>query len=297
MDGNSDLETPTQASPVVASNVPPPPVTDQAERQVQSGKKKLSKKLIIIIGLIILLAGIFVGAYFFIVIPNKQTANDELKTEALPQPTKTEQKMKRSLEEVSVNDFQKEKITSAHNAFGFDLFKKFSEFSMTNTNFSPASIAIALSQMYQGADEETLTQMQKVLHYNDLTKPEINAGIKYLLDSFAEKPLSDFGGFTLNVANSMWISNASVAVNQEFSTLLQKYYYSKLYTEDFNDPNTLSKINTWVSDATNSKIKSIISKLSSDSVFVLANAVYFDAAWSDKFDKEKTTLRDFKWCR
>lgn len=296
MEGNSNLKNSTQPTLTESRNPQFPAFQPSDEKKL--GRKRHLVKLIIIIVLIVLLGGILAGVYFFIRVTNNQSNKIESKSEVLKNkvatlPAQEHEASELSLDEISIDELQQNEIVAAHNAFGFDLFKKFSESSMVNTNFSPVSIVVALSQMYQGADEKTLSQMQEVLHYKNLTKPEINAGIKYILNSFAENPLSNYGGFTLKVANSLWISKTSGNLNPKFSTMLQKYYYSKSYSEDFNNPQTVNKINTWVSNATDARIKSILEKLSSHSPFILANAVYFDAAWTNKFDKDETTYRDF----
>lgn len=274
--------------------ISPPPIQPPSSPQ----NKRFSTR--VVIGILLSLLLVCSGAYAYLVFKSvqnkstqivKQNTSPNVPQAKNPVPTKTS--IDNSFQEEILTDAQKKDIVDAHNALGFDLFKSFSQNIRSNVNFSPASIAIALSQMYIGADKNTQTQIQKVLHYDNFTKPVVNGGVKYLLDSFGSNPLTKNGGFTLKVADSLWLSKKTGNVNPDYSNALRKYYLSEPFVEDFDNPATAGKINTWVSDQTNKKINEIIAQTDSSLPFILINTVYFESSWTKKFEKINTKKRSF----
>ena len=63
---------------------------------------------------------------------------------------------------------------------------------------------------------------------------------------------------------------------------------------DFSSAACANKINKWCSDHTNGMIPKIIDQVESLAVSYIMNAVYFNGAWSDKFDKKLTKLENFQ---
>jgi len=66
---------------------------------------------------------------------------------------------------------------------------------------------------------------------------------------------------------------------------------------DFGDDpkGSRTRINTWVEDQTNRKIKDLIPSRSIDSrtLIILVNAIYFKGEWHQKFEKTRTVKKDF----
>jgi serpin B len=57
---------------------------------------------------------------------------------------------------------------------------------------------------------------------------------------------------------------------------------------DLVDVAAISRINTWVREATRGKIDGIVDRLSRDVVLVIVNAVYFRGTWDEAFDTKAT---------
>jgi serine protease inhibitor len=62
---------------------------------------------------------------------------------------------------------------------------------------------------------------------------------------------------------------------------------------DFRDPGAPERINAWAAEHTRGMIPRIIEELDPDEVFALADAAYFDGAWTDPFDPQQTEPRPF----
>lgn len=75
-----------------------------------------------------------------------------------------------------------------------------------------------------------------------------------------------------------------------------KSFNSEVESANFADAvPTAAKINGWVEDKTNSKIKDLIKpdSLDDDTRLVLVNAIYFKGNWQHQFDKQLTRKEPF----
>lgn len=161
-----------------------------------------------------------------------------------------------------------------------------------NVMISPESILLALSMTANGANGETLTQMENVL-CNELKLDELN---KYNY-SFTNKQMND-SFVEFNIANSLWIKDDEIRikVNDEFLKTDKTYYNADAFMEPFDD-STKDAINTWVSDNTKGMIKDILDRIDEDAVMYLVNAIAFEGEWQDKYEdyqiNENTDFNNF----
>lgn len=163
---------------------------------------------------------------------------------------------------------------NANMNFSLELFKEVQEEkSGGNVLVSPLSAAMALSLTANGADGETLSEMEKLLG-GDITVDQLNKYLYSYLDSFKSGD-----GFKLKIANSVWIKNApDLKVEKDFLQNAVDYYDSEIYSESFDDK-TVKDINNWVKANTDGMIPNIIDKIEENTVMYLINALAFDAEW------------------
>ncbi len=165
-------------------------------------------------------------------------------------------------------------FVNANMNFSLELFKNVQkEKSEENVLVSPLSVATALSLTANGADGETLSEMEKLLG-GDITVEQLNKYLYSYLDSFK----SGYG-FKLKIANSVWIKNDSdLKVEMDFLQNAVDYYDSEVYSENF-DKKTVSAVNNWVKANTDGMIPKIIDQIDNDTIMYLINALAFDAEW------------------
>lgn len=168
------------------------------------------------------------------------------------------------------------KFISSTADFSIELFKK-SVTQDENSLISPLSVMLALSMTANGADKNTLEQMEKVLG-NDLTIDRLN---EYLYTYVKDLPSEEKS--KLNIANSIWFREG-LEVEKDFLQKNADYYGAAAYRSPF-DEQTVKDINNWVSDKTDKMIDEIIEDIGSDTVMYLINAVCFDAEWADIYKK------------
>jgi serpin B len=163
-----------------------------------------------------------------------------------------------------------------------------------NVFFSPYSISTALAMTYAGARGETKKQMAEVLNFtqdHDQLHPAF-AQLHAHLNREQSK-----GDIALTVANALW-AEKNYSFLEDFIHTTNKNYGAPLNRVDFkNTPEeTRTRINEWVEQKTNDKIKDLIQPgvLNALTRLVLTNAIYFRGNWSRQF-KESETKDDRFW--
>ncbi len=182
-----------------------------------------------------------------------------------------------------VNDL-KGKETQAVINFSAELFKKSLE-KDKNTLISPLSVLYALSMTANGAEGETLEQMEKVM---GMPTDKLN---EYLY-SFVET-LAPEEKFKLSIANSIWFKDdPSFEANKDFLQTNADYYGASLYKSAFDEA-ARGDINAWVKDKTDGMISEIIDQISKDAVMYLINAIAFDAEWEEIYNEYSVQSGEF----
>ena len=135
---------------------------------------------------------------------------------------------------------------------------------------------LALAMTANGADSETLAQMETLLG-GSIPISDLN---EYLY-SYARK-LPDMEKSKLKIANSIWFRDDgdSLQVQDDFLQNNADYYSAAAYSSAF-DAKTLEDINNWVKSNTDGMIERIIDDIDKNAVLYLINAVAFDAEWKD----------------
>lgn len=155
----------------------------------------------------------------------------------------------------------------------------------TNVLISPYSIVTALAMAENGADGNTLSQMEETLG-TDLES------LKQFLYAYAQyMPSSQ--DCSLHVANSIWIKDLDVLnIKEEFLKDNRTYFDGQIFQAPF-DQTTLSDINNWVYNETDGMVEDILNQIPEDAIMYLVNALSFDAEWSETY--EKSQVRDLNF--
>ena len=208
-------------------------------------------------------------------------------------PGEIVQSQKQRVSSPDVAEADLAELVAGNSAFAFDLYQAIRE-GGGNLFYSPYSISLALAMTYAGARGETEQQTADTLHYTlpqDRLHPAFN-GLDLELASRGEGAEGKDGeGFRLNIVNSIW-GQTGYEFLSEFLDTLAENYGAGLRLLDFMKAPEESRgvINDWVSEETESKIEDLLppNSITSDTVLVLTNAIYFNAAWSHPFDEELT---------
>lgn len=201
------------------------------------------------------------------------------------------EKARISLPEVSRGD--QSDLAEGNGAFTFDLYQQLKE-EDGNLFFSPYSISAALAMTYAGAGGTTAEQMARTLHF-DLPQGKLHPAFNWLESELAKRGEGAEGkdeeGFRLNVVNAVW-GQKDYEFRVAFLDTLAENYGAGLRILDYINELEQSRItiNDWVSEQTEKRIKDLIplGGINSLTRLVLTNAIYFNAAWENKFFEEAT---------
>ena len=168
--------------------------------------------------------------------------------------------------------------------FGVRLFQASVE-EGENTLISPLSVLYALAMTANGADGNTLAQMEQVL---GMDTAEMNGFMLAYLDLL---PQSDV--FKLSLANSIWFRDDPLfTVEQSFLQTNADYYGADAYRAAFDEA-TRDDINSWVMDRTDGMLPQILDEISEDAVMFLVNALAFDAQWQEVYEEQQVREGEF----
>uniref|UniRef100_A0A183BXV6 SERPIN domain-containing protein n=1 Tax=Globodera pallida TaxID=36090 RepID=A0A183BXV6_GLOPA len=175
-----------------------------------------------------------------------------------------------------------------------------------NTVLSPLSAAIALAMAYAGARGQTAAEFGKVLA-GDSSDSTLHINFGKFLQEIASNQTDEalkrnnFGSngpppeFKLRIANRVYLAN-TLNVLDEFKSVINTHYAGNFESIDFaQNVAAAEKINAFVENSTNGKIKDLVKSddFNSETKLVLVNAIYFKANWLRPFSdrtKEKLTF-------
>ena len=162
--------------------------------------------------------------------------------------------------------------------FGVRLFQTSME-EGKNTLISPLSVLYALAMTANGADGETLTQMEQVL---GMDVDNLNSYMLAYLDLLPETK-----DYKMSLANSIWFKDdPDFIVEQSFLQTNADYYGAGAYKAAF-DEGTRNDINNWVKEHTDGMIPEIIDEIPDEAIMYLVNAFAFDAKWADEYEEHQ----------
>ena len=162
--------------------------------------------------------------------------------------------------------------------FALRLFKEEYKQNSGNLLISPLSLTCALALTANGAEGETLEQIENIM--GGLPLSELN---EYLYTY--RSSLSSSEGLKLHSANSIWFKDEEkITFRNEFLQTDVNYFSSEIYKADF-DASTAADINNWANKNTGGMIKKAVDKIDPEAVMYLINALAFDAEWAKIYEK------------
>lgn len=145
-----------------------------------------------------------------------------------------------------------------------------------NVFISPMSVLCALAMTANGAEGETLSQMEQVL---GMTTDELNEYLYSYINSLPEGRK-----YKLKIANSIWFSDDPLlAVNKSFLQKNADYYGAEIYKTPFNSK-ALWDINTWVRRETDGMIPKVLDEIPNYAIMYLINTLAFEAEWDSVYE-------------
>lgn len=175
-----------------------------------------------------------------------------------------------------------DEFKAAASSFAAELFKD--NYSKGKTTLvSPLSVLTALALVQNGAQGNTLAQLEQAL--GGLDRDTLNACMRAYCDFLTE---SD----ELKIANSVW-TDSSAEAKRAFLQKAVDSYSAQLFSAPLSDPKTVESINSWVKKNTDGMIPKIIEKADRYAVMMLVNAIAFDAKWETPYKRSDIEKLEF----
>jgi len=168
--------------------------------------------------------------------------------------------------------------------FDWQLCKHLSVQEPGNVVVSPVSIKLVLAMLYEGAAGNTALEIEETLKLpaRMQSRKRFSAIIASLLTKKSE--------YVFDVATRMYVRDG-VHLRPRFKKILQSFYNASAQSIDFDQSKkAVQTINSWVSEATHGKIRSMFSEdvIDPSSMMLLVNAIYFKGLWRYPFNEKET---------
>ncbi|MDA7987624.1 MAG: serpin family protein [Alphaproteobacteria bacterium] len=176
---------------------------------------------------------------------------------------------------------------SANNEFAVDFYGLVSPV-QGNVFFSPISMYMAFSTVYEGASGGTAEQIRDAFNFRR------DAGERYgSIGGLVSHINQDDPYSTLSIANSVWLADWFMP-HGSYLGPVREYYAAHVESLDLADDG-VDTINAWVEENTNGAIKNVAKPGQFDDLtaLVITNAIYFAGEWDTQFPKELTKEADF----
>ena len=175
-----------------------------------------------------------------------------------------------------------DEFKAAASSFAAELFKD--NYSKGKTTLvSPLSVLTALALVQNGAQGDTLAQLERAL--GGLDRDALNKYMRAYCDFLS-------AGDELKIANSVW-TDSSVEAKQAFLQKAVDSYSAQIFSAPLSSKKTVSSINSWVKKNTDGMIPKIIENADRDAVMMLINAVAFDAKWETPYKRSDIEKLEF----
>ena len=185
---------------------------------------------------------------------------------------------------------EQKQMRDNNNEFAWRLFQTMQEQQgEVSTVLSPISVTYMLGMLNAGAAGTTRDEITATLGFGS-DPTAVNEYCKTMIEG---APNVDPAA-TVKIANCINVNSAKgLSLLKQYVNDMQNYYSAQIEALDFTKSSTLEKINKWCSKNTDGMIPSILDELNPNAAMCLLNAIYFNADWKEKFDKNDTRNSSF----
>ena len=176
-------------------------------------------------------------------------------------------------------------IAAANNGFAMDFYRQVSG-DDKNIFFSPLSMFVVFSAVYEGAREDSADQLQKAFGFEPDFEVRYNDTIRLISSINRDDPHAE-----LDLANALWVDD-EFNPKEPYVNAVRGVYLADVEVVDFmnnSESGGAERINAWASEKTHGKIDRVIDYETAMTLsLALTNAVYFNGTWEKPFPESKT---------
>lgn len=153
-----------------------------------------------------------------------------------------------------------------------------------NKIWSPVNAYIGLAMTTELTEGETKRQVLDILGVEDTN------ALREQVSAVWESVYQDNSHEICVLANSLWLEKG-LQYNQEAMDALAYHYYASVYQGDLGSNKTNKDIAAWINNNTGKFLEDSTKgiSLSPETIMALYSTLYFQAKWSDEFNKNNNT--------
>lgn len=185
-------------------------------------------------------------------------------------------------------------VVSAADVLGLQLIAEQPD---TTVVTSPASLQIALSMAADGAEDQTLTELEALIGAEGADRGEAINALTAALEDLDGDPAvvqeEDLPSAPVVHRATRIVLDDELEVKQDYVDLLSQNYGAPAELTDLNDPESAEVLNSWVDEQTGGLVPESAIKPSPTLRLVLQDAIVLAAQWEAPFSASLTDSRDF----
>uniref|UniRef100_A0A240PPU3 Serpin domain-containing protein n=1 Tax=Anopheles epiroticus TaxID=199890 RepID=A0A240PPU3_9DIPT len=179
----------------------------------------------------------------------------------------------------------------ARSDFDWNLAREVFQHEDSNVVFSPFSIKLLLTLLYEAAESGSTTQTQLEAA---LVDPDLNR-TRAFYSQFLNVSAQTNGDYEFDIGTKMFLDKAHGKLSQVYTDLLEQTYRTSVDRVSFNGTKAAAKqINTWCEKVTRGRISELVTEDTlQDAQLILANVLFLKASWKNSFHDDQTHNRTF----
>ncbi|XP_053663033.1 serine protease inhibitor 2-like [Anopheles marshallii] len=179
----------------------------------------------------------------------------------------------------------------SRNDFDWHLAREVFQHENSNVVFSPFSIKLLLTLLYEAAEpgSTTHTELETALCDPDLNRT------RAFYTQFLNASAQTNGDYEFDIGTKVFLDKVHGKLPQVYTDLLEQTYRTSVDRVTFNGTKaTTDQINTWCEKVTRGRITELVTEDTiQDAQLILANVLFLKASWKNSFPDDQTHNRTF----
>lgn len=178
-----------------------------------------------------------------------------------------------------------------NNDFDWKLVKEVFRYEQKNTIFSPFSVKLLLTLLYEASTDNSTTrrELARALAGSNLDKN------RQLYREFLESSTKENSDYEFNIGTRIFLDATWGNITEEYQKLVQSCYKTELEKVTFKDARvSAERINDWCAKVSRGHINDLVQEDDlATAEMILANVLFLKASWRNSFPEESSGKRDF----
>jgi serpin B len=191
-----------------------------------------------------------------------------------------------------VSPLEPQAVLTAQAKLAFGLVRRLDQGKDENVVVSPASLAAVLALLDLGADKRMRRALHRTLGFDRRSVTGAAADLEGLRATITKLTSAKSESGPLTLANAILFDPA--AAPHRLALMGLRATGAEVGVADLSKPETLRRINEWVSGRTNGLIPAILTEPPRDGGLVALNALHFKDRWRVPFDASATRPAPFR---